>query len=59
MLLANENYINIHSNTNKEKLMLKHKIIFLILSILSCLNIVAAQNKAIAFTIDDLPLNGP
>jgi peptidoglycan/xylan/chitin deacetylase (PgdA/CDA1 family) len=39
--------------------MLKHKIIFLILSILSCLNIVAAQNKAIAFTIDDLPLNGP
>jgi len=42
--------------------MLKHKIIFLTLFnliFLSCLNVVVAQNKAIAFTIDDLPLNGP
>lgn len=41
---------------------LKAKIFFLIfinLTILSCLHTAAAQNKSIAFTIDDLPLNGP
>src|SRR6188472_2007320 len=41
---------------------MKGKIFFLILfslMILSCLQTAAAQNKAIAFTIDDLPLNGP
>ena len=42
--------------------MLKRKIFYLIfinLAILSCLHAVAAQNKTIALTIDDLPLNGP
>jgi peptidoglycan-N-acetylglucosamine deacetylase len=42
--------------------MLKRKIFFLIftyLTILSGLDGVVAQNKSIALTIDDLPLNGP
>lgn len=34
-------------------------LIFINLTILSCLYAAAAQNKSIAFTIDDLPLNGP
>ena len=40
---------------------MKGIIFFLILclAILNCLQTAAAQNKAIAFTIDDLPLNGP
>jgi len=36
-----------------------YSLIFINLTILSCLQMAAAQNKAIAFTIDDLPLNGP
>jgi len=34
-------------------------LIFINLTILSCLFAAAAQNKTIALTIDDLPLNGP
>jgi len=34
-------------------------LLFINLTILSCLLAAAAQNKAIALTIDDLPLNGP
>src|SRR5688572_16459807 len=42
--------------------MLKHKVFYLIFissAFLNCLGTATAQNKAIALTIDDLPLNGP